>query len=426
MRVESFMLPIIRTAAQRPWLSNLMFRRDPWGNPFDPDLVAKPYIYVERMWADGPIVYRKAFRRWFILGYEECQYLANHPGASAGLQIDDFFTDVRPYSRLAPETKDFFRDWMLLRDGDHHARLRNLVSRTFTPRRIAGLEPLIQTAVDDLIDAMGDRSSIEMFAEFNRPLPVNVICMLLGIPAERAEWIGEVVADISTFLDPTSNFSVDRVDDAHRRFREYILDLAHERLVSPQDDLITALAQAEDGDDRLTEDELVANAGLLVFAGHDTTAHMLGNALVALAEHPDQRALVRGKPDLWPNAVEELLRFDSTLIATARQLTEDITIGDVTIPSGAAVSLHLVGANRDRRRYDRPELLQLDRENPRPLSFGHGIHHCLGHSLARTELRIALSSIVERFGDFTIDPDGIDWRLSTTLRGPTRLELTRP
>lgn len=344
------------------------------------------------MWESGPISHLKAFRRWFVVGYEECQTLANHPSASVGAQIEHFFDDVRPYSRLAPDTKDFFRNWMLLRDGAEHQRLRGLVARTFTPRRIAEWEPTIQSAVDDLLDAMSDRPTVEMFAEFNRPLPVNVISLVLGIPLEHASWIGDIVADLSTFLDPTSNFDVERVDDAHRTFRSYILELAADRRDDPRDDLLTALAQAQvdnghgaganDGEsstsdvDRLTDDELVANAGLLVFAGHDTTTHMLGNALLALANNPEQRSMVRSNPELWPNAVEELLRFDTTLIATNRVVSEDIDVGDVTIPAGAAVSLQIAGAHRDRRRYDQPEKPLLDRENPRPLSFGHGIHHC--------------------------------------------------
>ncbi len=417
----------MRAASTRPWLAKLIFARDPWGNFFDPDVVAQPYPVIAKMWEGGPVVYRKTYRRWFVLGYEECQYVGSHPTASVGAQMEDMFTDVRPYCRLAPDTKDFFRNWMLLRDGDHHQRLRNLVSQTFTPRRIAEFEPTVERAVADLLDDIESRANdggpVDMVSAFNRPLPVNVISELLGIPSERAEWVGEIVAAMSTFLDPVSNFDVAAVDSACIDFRAYILELAHERLADPRDDLITALAQAEDDGDRLTEDELVANAGLLVFAGHDTTTHMLGNALVALAAHPEQLALVKADPSLWPNAVEELLRFDTTIASTSRLLSEDLTLGDVTIPAGSAVSLQLAAANRDPRRYDEPYELRLDRDTPRPLSFGHGIHHCLGHALARMELRLGLGAIVDRFGQFTVDPAQVDWRVSAVLRGPTRLVL---
>jgi len=161
-----------------------------------------------------------------------------------------------------------------------------------------------------------------------------------------------------------------------------------------------------------------------VFAGHDTTTHMLGNAIVALAANPIQRALVRDNPDLWPNAIEELLRYDSTVGVMSRKLSEDIEVGEITIPAGSNVSLQLNAANRDARRWVDPYELRLDRDNPRPLSFGHGLHHCVGHALARMELRVALQAFVEDFGDYTVDTEATRWRLSTVLHGPTTLPIT--
>ena len=375
------------------------------------------------MWQDGPVTYQSTFRRWFVIGYEECQFLANHPDASAGASLATLLDDIRPYSRLATTTKEFFRDWMLVRDGNEHARIRKLVSATFTPRRIAELEPMIEAAANELIANFAELKTIEMVTAFNRPLPLNVICHMLGIPVEDRTEIGRIVAELGTFFDPFNKFDADLVDTAVSDFRSYIHDQVQSRLAHPQSDLITALAQTDANGDRLTLDELAANAGLLIFAGHDTTTNMLGNALIALAEHPEQLGLIRANPDLWPNAIEELLRYDTTVVSIARETSADIIIGDVRIPAGATVNLQLNAANQDPRRWDQPEQLQLDRSNPRPMSFGHGAHHCLGHALARLETRIALRALVTNLGDYIIDD--AEWRRSPNLRGPISLTVTR-
>ena len=425
MRFETFLLPALRALMKRPKLTEMVLGRDSWGNPYSDEVSANPDGLMRRVWEDGPVTYKKNYRRWFVSGYEECQLLANHPDASTSAQVDGLLNEVRPYSKLAPVTKTFFQNWMLLRDGADHTRLRKLASRTFTPRRISEFEPQVELAVRDLLRSLAGTSSVEIVEGFNRPLPVNVITRLLGIPAERNDWTGDIVARTATFLDPLNEFSVDVVDDAVAEFSEYIRELTRERLRDPQPDLITALAQVEDDGDRLSHDELLANVGLLVFAGHDTTTNMLGNAMLALAANPDQRTLVRENPELWPNAVEELLRFDTTVVALARELRSDIDVGSHVIPAGATVSLQLNAANRDPRRWDDPYQLRLDRADPRPLSFGHGLHHCLGHALARMELRVALRAFVEDFGDYTVDTDATQWRTSVVLRGPAALHITR-
>ncbi len=423
MRREQVLLPVLRALVARPRLMALAFARDPWGNPFADDVVDRPDDYIARMWQDGPVSYSKSFRRWFVIGYEECQLLANHPDATAGASLQTLLDDVRPYSKLAPESKDFFRNWMLVRDGNEHTRVRKLVSKTFTPRRVSELEPMIAATADELLSEIAGQETIEIVSAFTRPLPLAVICHMLGIPAADRAQIGRIIADIGTFFDPVTKFDAERVDQAITEFRSYILDLTADRRDSPQDDLITALAGAEEEGDRLTDDELVANAGLLIFAGHDTTTNVLGNALIALAINPDQRAQVREDSGLWQNAVEELLRYDTTAVAVARETTAAIDVGGVTIPAGAGIQLQLNAANRDPRRWDDPYDLRLDRSDPRPISFGHGVHHCLGHALARLELRIALQALVSDLGDYTVDD--VQWRLSPNLRGPTSLTLTR-
>ncbi len=426
MRTESIMIPLMRFVAERPWLSARLFAGDPWGNPFDPELTADPFVLIERMWADGPVTFKGRWGRWFVPGYEEAQTVLTHPAASAGADVAGLVDEVRPYKQLAPETKAFFQQWMLLRDGADHTRVRRLVSRAFTPRRVAGLEALIETEVGALLDGIersSDRAEIELVEGFNRRLPIRIVGGLLGLPEDRWEWAGEQVGELATFLDPTGSFDVGRLDAAAAAFDRVLRPLVAERRLRPVDDLLSDLTAADEDGVTLSDDEIVANAGFLVFAGHDTISGMLGTAVLALAEHPDQRALVAADPDLWPNAVEELLRWDPPVVAVLRRASAEIDLGHQVLPAGALLSLELGAANRDPRRWDDPWELRLDRPDPRPLSFGFGAHHCLGHALARLELQIALRAIVERFGDFTVDRDRIEWRRSALLRGPTRLYL---
>lgn len=433
MRSESILIPLMRFVGDRPWLSNRLFAGDPWGNPFAPELVADPFPLVARMWEDGPVTYKSRWGRWFVPGYEEVQTVLTHPAASAGADVAGLVEEVRPYSRLAPETKAFFTRWMLLLDGVAHAQVRKLVSRAFTPRRVADLEAAIEAEVAALLGGLdgpdgctgaGGSPEIELVEAFNRRLPVRIIGALLGLPEERWDWAGEQVSVLATFLDPAGSFDVGHLDAAVVEFDRVVRPLVGERRRRPADDLLSDLAATDEDGNTLSDDDVVANAGFLVFAGHDTISGMLGNAVLALAEHPDQRALVAAEPGLWPNAVEELLRWDPPVMAVLRRASAEIDLGHQVLPAGALLSLELGAANRDPRRWTDPWELRLDRPDPRPLSFGFGPHHCLGHALARVELRVALQAIVDRFGAFTVDRDRVVWRRSALLRGPTRLHLT--
>lgn len=424
MRSETILIPLLRATARRPWLSRLLFARDPWGNPYSPEAVADPFRIVARMWDDGPVIYRSTFGRWFVPGYREAQLVLNQPSASAGADVAGLVGDVWPYTRLAPETKAFFLHWLLLRDGADHAGLRKRLSGTFTPGRVSTMEETIEVEVATLLDGLSAKSEIEMVEAFNRRLPLRIICGLLGLPEDRWEWAGDVVRRLTTFIDPIDSFRVRTLDAAVGEFTDGLRPLLAARRNEPQDDLLSHLVAPDDGGVTLSDEEVAANAAFLVFAGHDTITGMLGNALVALAEHPEQRTLVAADPTLWPNAVEELLRWDPPVFAVLRRMADPVDLGDHQLPAGALVSIELAGASRDPRRWEDPWELRLDRTDPRPLAFGFGPHHCLGHTLARLQLTIALRAIVERFGTYTIDADRTVWRRSALLRGPVELSLT--
>ena len=225
-------------------------------------------------------------------------------------------------------------------------------------------------------------------------------------------------------LEPLTPFDPASMSQRFAELDTYFRDLIDQRRNEPGDDLISALAAPDDGP-ALHDDEIVGMIGSLLFAGHETVTGTLGNALVALALHPQQRALLRARSDLTANAVEELLRFDPPTQVSARQATADFGVAGVTIKRGDNIGLMIGAANRDKRRWPDADDLRLDRTDPKPLSFGFGAHHCLGAALARMELRLALPALLDTLGDYTIDLERTTWKRSFALRGPTTLPLNR-
>ncbi len=425
MRIERLIFPAIRAVGSKPWLANLVFARDPWGSPLDPATLADPYPVLERMRNDGAVVYRRIYQQWFVFGYEEARQVLSSDAVVSASQIETLL-EVSPYRKLSDRSKRFFTDFMLFRDPPDHTRLRRLVNRAFTPARVRDMEARTVELVDELLDDATERAGggpFDLVPALAIPLPVNVIGTLLGVPRERWEWSRRTTAEIVKFLDPFRGFDAGRMDAVIDDLFDYYGTLADERRADPQADLITALVEAEDDGDRLSHDELIAMIALLAGAGHETTTHLLGLAALALERNPDQRQLVRDDPSLWPNAVEELIRYDSSVRTDPRHTVRDLTVGESTIPAGSNVLVQFGAANRDPRVYDRPGDLILERPDPNPLSFGHGIHHCLGAALARLELRVGLQAIVDRFGDYTIDHTSTRWKQSSTLRGPEQLVL---
>lgn len=301
-------------------------------------------------------------------------------------------------------------------DGDKHARLRKLVSRAFTVRRVGELRPSVERIAEELLDELPDPTDpsapVDLVARYFYPLPITVICDLVGIPtADRPlwrRWSGELTSVQPERFGPALG---ELVDYTHR--------LIVQRRTAHEDDLLSALIQTHDSDgDRLSETELVTMVLTLVLAGHETTAHLLGNAVVALLAHPDQLAALRREPSLWPDAVHEIMRWCSPVqIAGLRYAREDMTWGGVDLRVGDEMQAVLVAANRDPRTHDDPERLDVTR--PRPyghgeahVGFGHGVHYCLGAALARQEGEVALRALFTRYPNLalTVDPADVAWR----------------
>lgn len=311
---------------------------------------------------------------------------------------------------------------MLFLDPPAHTRLRGLVVRAFTARRVEALRPRIEAIVDALIDEAMASGGMDIVADFAYRLPVIVICDMLGVPeADRGYFLYESRIR-GRVLDPVP-LSREEFDEANQSVAEldgYFRRLFAYRRDNPGEDLTTALLAARDADDRLTDEEVLSNIGLLFGAGHETTANFIANAVLALERNPTQRALLQSDPALIPAAVEELLRYDSPVQLTGRRALEDVDILGQTIARGEEVIVLLGGANHDPAAFEGdPDTLEVTRRNVRPISFGGGIHHCLGAQLARIEGEIAISKLLRRLPGMRLkDPWQVTWKKTITLRGP--------
>ncbi len=425
MRPETIVFPLIRQVLARPRVASALFKWDRWGNQLGPDRYSWPYPGYEKIRADGPVAWHRLYNSWFVTGYDEAKTILSSPDARVSAQLD-LQLSISPYNRLSGRSKEILRLFLLFVDPPAHTRLRGLVGRAFTPRQVARMEPAVTALVSELLDRVEGESEPDLCTALARPLPVQVISELIGVPRERWPWMQQMSDEVVKLLNPFVAFDPADVDAAIAEFESYFIQLANERRVNPTEDLITALAQVEDEGDRLTETELVSMVAFILFAGHETTTGLIGNAVVALARFPDERRRLMTEPSLWDTAVEELIRWDTAVHTDPRCMMVDTQIGGVTIKAGDSVNVFLGAANRDPRVFADPNSLRLDRDEGPPVSFGHGIHYCIGAALARMELRAAVRAVLNRFGEYTIDEDAIEWKQSLVTRGPTTLPVQRP
>jgi cytochrome P450 PksS len=313
---------------------------------------------------------------------------------------------------------------MLDMDEPDHARLRTLVHKAFTPALVEGLRERIQEIANHLLDTAQNKGRMDLVRDFALPLPLTVIAELLGIPAnDRTKfhrWS-------KSALRPPSVWNMLRAMPSLWALVRYFRQLFRKLRVWPHDGLLTALVQAEEASDRLTENELLAMAVLLLFAGHETTVNLIASGTLALLETPDQMVWLRENPQRIAPAIEELLRFCNPLeMATTRFAREDVSLGGTTIPRGAMVMAVLASANRDEKQFDEPDRLNLARDNNRHLAFGLGAHFCLGAPLARLEGQIAINALLERMPKLklAIPVKSLRWRTTPVLRGLESLPVT--
>ncbi|MFK4104832.1 cytochrome P450 [Streptomyces sp. NPDC019531] len=313
---------------------------------------------------------------------------------------------------------------LLNMDPPDHSRIRRLVGKAFTPRRVEQLREPIRRTADRLLDGLGDHGTTDLIASYAAPLPITVICDLLGIPDQHRldfrVWTDTLVAP-----DPSAGPGVAK--EAVVAMLGFFTRLLAEKRRDPADDLLSDLIAVRDEGDRLSEDELMSLAFLILFAGYENTVQLIGNAVLALFQHPEQLTALRADPAQLPCAVEEFLRYEGpALLALRRFPVEDVTIGGVTVPAGETVWVSPSAANRDPARFPEPDRLDLGRDTSGHLSLGHGIHYCLGAPLARAETEIALAALLERFPDLSLAESESTprWRNSLRARGLLALQVS--
>jgi cytochrome P450 len=355
-----------------------------------------PYPAFADLRADRPVcpVSSPRYDSYLITRFEDAKTALTDPRLSKDLYGPD-----QHYLQIFGPNSEALNKNMLNADPPEHTRLRRITSQAFAPRRIEALRPRVAQLVDDLLDKIIPQGQCDLMRDFAIPLPMMVICDLLGVPEDERDrildWTQVIRTAGSAGRSPAEHRAA--VQEAQLHLGHCLADLVKAKRESPADDMISSLITSCDRDGMLSEHEVVTTTFLLLFAGHQTTADFLGNAVVALLTNPDQYALLRATPELLPTAVEELLRFDGPLpVASPRIAAEDVEYQGVCIPQGSIVGVVLNAANHDPAQFADPDQLDLGRERGPHLGFGHGVHYCLGVSLARMEAQIALGALLRR------------------------------
>jgi cytochrome P450 len=395
-------------------------------NPFEPGFAENPYPQYQAMREHEP-VHESPFGIWLLFRYDDVLRFLRDPS----LSVEDANAKPTLLDQFADEVLGADRERergtraMLNRDPPDHTRLRKLVSKAFTPRRIEGLRPRIQELVDEALDRAADAGRMELIADYAFALPFAVISEMLGMPPTDSEklreWSGTLVRTLEPVADPALMHAI---LDAAENMRSLVLDVIAWKRANLSDDLLSGLLAAEENGDMLSDEELLEQVMLLYIAGHETTVNLIGNGTLALLRNRDQLERLRADPTLENTAVEELLRYDSPVQMSRRVTLKDVEVGGKTIPGGVFVVCGLASSNRDEAHWG-PTAARVDIARPNAkehLSFGGGAHYCLGAALARLEAQVAIGSLVRRFA--TIEPTAEPvWNGRVNLRGLDSLPL---
>ncbi|MCM2579583.1 cytochrome P450 family protein [Streptomyces meridianus] len=391
--------------------------------PLDVAQQHDPYPLFERIRKHGAIQrvrLNPTLEVWMITGYDEAVSALTDPKLSSSPVRVDGLTEEMDHQ----ERTNVLMASMLVADGENHTRLRNLVSRAFTSRRVEMLAPRIQEHTDAFLDAIALRGTADLVSEFALPLPMAVLSELIGIPVDDQPDFAKLA--VGLIMPPNTPERLAKGARARAELTTFFEPLIAQRKAEPRDDLLSALCAAQ-AEERISDRELTAMAILLTLAGHETTAGLIANGIHALLRNPDQFTALRDDPALLPAAVEELLRYEGPVSrGVARFTVEPFDIAGVSIPAGQMIIIGLAAANRDPARFDRPDILDIARrEVPQQLAFGHGVHFCLGAPLARAEARIAIGTLLRRFPDLKLAaPDETLTRREGILRGMASLPVT--
>jgi cytochrome P450 len=391
----------------------------------DPANRADPYPICAMFRDRGPVQVPDSTLTVFP-GYRDCDEVLRHPSSSSNNMNSTVAKRQLEAGLLQPRP---FPPGFLFLDPPDHTRLRKLVSKAFAPRVVNALQPEISALVDELLDRIAEKGRFDAVADFAYPLPVAVICRLLGVPLDDESQFSHASAVLAQALDPFSAMTGIPPDVMNERIqamtwlRQYFHSLIDRRRSRPGDDLLSGLIAVEESGDQLTEDEIVSTCNLLLIAGHETTVNLIGNAVLAMLRDPRQWEALGANSDRAAAVVEETLRYDPPVQLASRVAAADMTIGGVDVPAGDFVMLLLAAAHRDPAEFDRPDTFDPDRGTVRHLGFGRGMHYCLGAPLARLEAGVALAALTARFPNARLDGNP-EYKANVTLRGLSELKVS--
>jgi pimeloyl-[acyl-carrier protein] synthase len=391
-----------------------------------PEYLADPYPFYRELREKAPVYFSQRMNAWVLTRYQDVAAGLGDKRLICGRRVQSYTAEL-PHS-LQQEMWPLFEHlekWIDNMDPPDHTRLRGLVNKAFTPRMVEELAPTIEEVTDRLLDAVEPRGHMEFIHDFAYPLPATVIALMLGIPAGDQSrfigWANDIAAYSGTGkADPLRTQAAQRSVSA---LKTYFRALAEGRRVHPQKDLISALVVLEEMGDRLAEEELFALCVFLLVAGHETTMALLANGLLALLRNPAQADTLQSNPGLVKTAVEEFLRYDSSIQHETRVAAEAVEYRGVRIEAGQRVVLMIGAANRDPAVFHDPDTLDIRREPNKHLAFGYGIHYCLGAPLARLEAQIAFRKVLGRFPRLRLKSDQLEWRQHTSHRNPVSMEV---
>jgi cytochrome P450 len=389
-------------------------------NPWDETFRANPYPHYKALYGQPPHLLNLFFPMVLVAGYDDAvTILHDHERFTSSEKRNPNFVERERTLFAGAKT-------VLFSDPPHHTRLRKLVSRAFTPKRIRDLEPRIRELMQTLLDRVARKGELEVVGDLATPLPVMVIAEMLGVPPDQYEqfkhWSDRIVESGNT---PPGMPLPEATRQAAKELRSYFANEIERRRSDPGEDLVSALVAAHDETEALSADELLAFVILLLLAGNETTTNLIGNGMLALGRNPDQLDLLRSNPSLMARAVEEMLRYDAPVQATLRHNPAPVEVGGALIPPETMVFVILAAADRDPAHFNRPDAFDVTREPNDHIAFGDGIHHCLGAALARLEGAIAFGLTLERFPRMRLsEPDTpLKYKGSFFLRGLSSLKM---
>jgi cytochrome P450 len=391
---------------------------------------ANPFPEFARLRAEDPVHWSLAMKAWIITRHADVKNVALNNRQISADRLTPFFKTNPEYQRGSIDSLvRYLNHWMVFRDPPDHTRLRRLFNKAFTPTSVSNLRPSIENIVAHLIDGMEAKArrgeTVDYIADFAYPLPASVIMDLLGVPRTDLGRVKLWSDDIALFIGTAqvAGNKYLRAESGAKAMSDYFRSLVEARTAEPHDDMISHLVLARDDRDALTTDEIIGTCILLLFAGHETTTNLIGNGFLYSMRHRDQWERLVADPSLAGSAVEEYLRYDGPSGALARVAAADLEMGGKTIREGQRLFAFMNSANRDPEAFADPDRFDISREPNVHLTFGHGIHFCLGAPLARLEAQIAATRLAERLPDVRLSGGDPEWHDSLILRGVKRLPV---